>query len=1208
MRMRCATRSWFCSLIVLLSFASLISAQSRADLEAMITRDAGKKITLPGIELTLPKGWARAPAEAERMLGRVMVARVQDLLDGEDTPLLLHLTQKRDANQAALLARWKAEGGSALEGKAADFAGALCAWKSGDEDETELHYGVPVGTGIQELIVVVPGACDAPPTKIQELIASLKVTEKSTTALPMQPPKQEEQTQAPSSKPATKEDPLDLPWGAAVSRAMESMRIVLEPMSPVAEQRFEAQWMPLMDYPSQDVQDWLAQLQPLLDRFVQSYGELQELLASFEDDLLEAEMAAAYDHEPALRLAQRRIDQSSALLERRRKELALLKEQIVELGEPPDAQEQKQAARRRFHREMGELIAKLPPSTSLLDGEWSGRSHFRVQYEPDGEVQTEAGSSGTGRFYGRRFHRFYRKVRDLGSGLSLFYEYRYADDEFGPKIDRETVGYVVLFEHGESFLSGYSAVRNPFQYRYAIDGGTLRLEHRSISDEAVRQSKGWAPRIDWVSAERGSEDVDTPPLIHELESLVKMSPGGVQGLVMDGARQWQEAVGEDEMRLQRLGRVNWGKLVRAQIARSKAAQLREPPLFGAQDQAEAKALAAARQKEQEQRKEKLIFHQRNLELLRGDLERYEAQLGQAKDLASREQIQRWIDAKKADMQGERDAMQTVLTGNFTRTRTAWDMRNAARMREQTLRMALEHRVAKQRREGIERMIEAMPESERWDMRRFVDRQLSEHPLDVDKISQVGKAIGKRLQGHYGAVAAKSEEDAAFYDEVVKTQERYDKYVVTPTMMAGAVFIPGGGAVAAWHGAASGAISGYQQGSAAGKLYNDIRRDWGYTDKKGEIDDKGVAGMIVNIGTGIVTSYSRALSYTMTFAGGFYQQDPKTGKRRGLAGGVLDTALAVSYDQFSDNYKKYRQQCKLAEWRDAKRRADFEQEMHYGKAMVRDLHRAHVAHQKAPSAATRKALLGQVERIQNNPHARAAVFYGGSPKEIRSYRQAAELRAQGRVQALRSALQAKGVDVNNIDIQVRARQPRVAPGSDLGFVIKTKDGSGLTRRQNSSGDGHHIVALKDLRRLCADTAASLGRKEIPPVNPRRVPTACTVKMEGGTVLPIPTQAKKIALPSLPKARPDYEARFAVASRRIQEIVLPRLEQRRKAATSDESRQALRRSQSFWQSLQGACAEKQPTRISKRLRGQTGLHPLDALQQLEASLEQIDPSGR
>lgn len=170
-------------------------------------------------------------------------------------------------------------------------------------------------------------------------------------------------------------------------------------------------------------------------------------------------------------------------------------------------------------------------------------------------------------------------------------------------------------------------------------------------------------------------------------------------------------------------------------------------------------------KEQE-KAEKIIFHQRNIKYFATNIETFKKQLANTGDPKARDQLTRNLLYAEDARQREIDAIATIKSGKFIRTRTALDALNMKIMADES--RALESHFHKDRRirEYGPNLIKQSPKAERKKLMKFFKRHvLYEH--DSNKMYAGMQALNDMVSGAIETEIAAHEEDAQYWDENLK---------------------------------------------------------------------------------------------------------------------------------------------------------------------------------------------------------------------------------------------------------------------------------------------------------------------------------------------------------------------------------------------------------------------------------------------------------
>jgi|GEM_PF-4355665 len=153
-------------------------------------------------------------------------------------------------------------------------------------------------------------------------------------------------------------------YTGAVSMAMEGMRVVFGPMSEAETKNFEAKWAPMFDFPFQAAIHYLNELNPLLAKFLAVRAALAQATADFDALMGESTIAAGLEDGDSVAEAMAAaglLKTKILMLEAR---LAKTAEEIRLLGDPPNPVEEK-GRRRKAHKDAVEEAEKIAKKTGV---------------------------------------------------------------------------------------------------------------------------------------------------------------------------------------------------------------------------------------------------------------------------------------------------------------------------------------------------------------------------------------------------------------------------------------------------------------------------------------------------------------------------------------------------------------------------------------------------------------------------------------------------------------------------------------------------------------------------------------------------------------------------------------------------------------------------------------------------------------------------
>ena len=168
----------------------------------------------------------------------------------------------------------------------------------------------------------------------------------------------------------------DFNYHAAVSVAFEGMRLVYGAMPDEEARKFEAVWAPLFDFPTQEIIDYLNQLNPLISQFLAVREVYVSNLQAVTMVLLDAGYAVELDDQEAWEKAMNEAGFHGSAFHLLENAMSILAGKIEALGNPPNPVEAKCAAAENYRR----MLPKMDKKSDL--GEcWAGYTLSPVQTE-----------------------------------------------------------------------------------------------------------------------------------------------------------------------------------------------------------------------------------------------------------------------------------------------------------------------------------------------------------------------------------------------------------------------------------------------------------------------------------------------------------------------------------------------------------------------------------------------------------------------------------------------------------------------------------------------------------------------------------------------------------------------------------------------------------------------------------------------------------
>lgn len=488
-----------------------------------------------------------------------------------------------------------------------------------------------------------------------------------------------------------------------------------------------------------------------------------------------------------------------------------------------------------------------------------------------------------------------------------------------------------------------------------------------------------------------------------------------------------------------------------ELAAATQSQLSDDQQAASNDQPPADL--SAEQAAEKLKQEKIEFYQDQIKLLDDDIRRYQKMLSSIEENSDKDQVvalNYLLIAKQADRQRELDQIATLITGNFTRTRTVFDEVVSMQMQANSRKTAIKIHEDLHRSQTIERLINLMPEDQRSDLRRWARKSLGSNSTDLEAQRKVAAVISKRVQEYYTAEAQEHLAEADAYQETIDTLEYYQ--VPATYMMYATPFVTGGPALALAYGITSGGIDGYFTGGILGP------------------DNKGAAGAAV----GSVLTSARYLSakfdYALTFYEGYTMPD-ESGEQGGVYGALKHVAITFVKRQAVQKFTQFglrcqariqaqQQQAKLDAWRDSERKAEFEWQRRIGKERVKSHQAAYQNYKqlKASGASpmalkiAQQKLMDKTIAVMHSPHAKGYLKFNATKAEQYAYNSTSKLHINKVINEFKVELQKQGFDTTQLKFQTMRNAGNTTPGmdTDIGMVSTFANGRQICRTDPATG--------------------------------------------------------------------------------------------------------------------------------------------------------------
>ena len=619
-------------------------------------------------------------------------------------------------------------------------------------------------------------------------------------------------------------------FNSAVSAAFEAMRLVYGPMPDDEARKFEAAWAPLFDFPTQEIIDYINKLNPLVSQFLACRESYIRVLNDLHMVMFDASIAIEDDSQVAWEAAMAEAALYTSTLTPLEATMKKIATQIEGLGNPPDPNQAKCEAQRRYRK----FFEGPGP-----EGCWSG--YQDNIFLSDGQYnmfQGENNEEKLGLVYNPK-NIFIFKVNV--NGAEKYYSIRICIDcNLGMT---EFRGNIAEGSYADSFIRENLMGTDTYSGNW-IDGPRKGQEAQQVKKFEYPN----IPEFDKISdaqIQRWIDICDAEKITIFREDFVEMfqekalAPRFFEtALQWTATNKWQQFNYPDDSWMTPddvLVAFNNDMMasVQKQNEQPKTQPVAQQP---AEPEVKAKEAGELAEAEKVARQEAIAFHSEMVDVIKHNMERDIAERNEVRQqLASAktpEEAKRIADRLKefdlriihhqSNMQAEQDLVDSHKTGELVHTRTVFDdyahNQFIDNIRENAARMDATRRIA----ERINRQIDLLPEEMRAEARDRAYKMLDGETVgsgDIEKARKVAMAITNQVQGYAGydnAVAKEAEIDS----------EVNEFYAQMAIVAVGAVFVGvGSSALAEAYGAQSaaaiygtkalGAIYGGTTGAIAG---------------------------------------------------------------------------------------------------------------------------------------------------------------------------------------------------------------------------------------------------------------------------------------------------------------------------------------------------------------------------------------------------------
>ena len=156
---------------------------------------------------------------------------------------------------------------------------------------------------------------------------------------------------------------------SVIANVREIMRELQGPLSDADTKRFDERWEAVIDYPSDEILEWLKKASPLLSELMMLKAALSDNVMSYNEALAEANFARDYGDYESARAAVMQIGEVAATMKSIQTRMDQIGASLDELGEMPDPAEQKKSDA-AAHKAARKAVRDMFRDESEIDGEY----------------------------------------------------------------------------------------------------------------------------------------------------------------------------------------------------------------------------------------------------------------------------------------------------------------------------------------------------------------------------------------------------------------------------------------------------------------------------------------------------------------------------------------------------------------------------------------------------------------------------------------------------------------------------------------------------------------------------------------------------------------------------------------------------------------------------------------------------------------------
>ena len=162
---------------------------------------------------------------------------------------------------------------------------------------------------------------------------------------------------------------------SVIANVREIMRELQGPLSDADTKRFDERWEAVIDYPSDEILEWLKKASPLLSELMMLKAALSDNVMSYNEALAEANFARDYGDYESARAAVMQIGEVAATMKSIQTRMDQIGASLDELGEMPDPAEQKKSAA-AAHKAARKAVRDMFRDESEIDGEYEATGPY----------------------------------------------------------------------------------------------------------------------------------------------------------------------------------------------------------------------------------------------------------------------------------------------------------------------------------------------------------------------------------------------------------------------------------------------------------------------------------------------------------------------------------------------------------------------------------------------------------------------------------------------------------------------------------------------------------------------------------------------------------------------------------------------------------------------------------------------------------------